>query len=301
MMNTNFGKVNINEVTVMEKVFVVTDSTADIPKELVNSLGITVVPLKVHFKDGNYLDGVTIKPDEFYKKLETSEELPTTSQPSPIDFVETYKKLADGNNAKIISIHLSSALSGTVQSGLLAKSMIEEEGIEVAVIDSKKASYSFGIVVVAVAEAIQNGSSFEEAVQLAKELLQRTQIYFLVDSLTHLHKGGRIGRAASIFGSLLNIKPILSLNEQGEVFAFDKVRGRNKANTKILEHLSDYAKGKKVRVGISHASNIEEAKKFEKMIREELDVQDFVITDIGSVIGTHVGPGALAIVIYTID
>ncbi|KXG43707.1 DegV family protein [Tepidibacillus decaturensis] len=282
----------------MGKVYVVTDSTADIPKELAQSLGITVVPLKVHMQNQTYLDGETITPNVFYEKLKQSDELPTTSQPSPMDFVKTYQKLANGNEAKIISIHLSAALSGTVQSALLARSMVEEEGIEVAVLDSKKASYSIGIIVVGVAEAVKAGKSFEEAIQIAEELIKDTQVYFLVDSLTYLHKGGRIGRASSLFGSLLNIKPILSLNDQGEVFAIDKVRGRNKATAKIIEMLMDYAKDQKVRVGISHAINLEEAQKLEQLVREKMNVQDFVITEIGPVIGTHVGPGTLAIMMY---
>lgn len=287
----------------MEKVFVVTDSTADIPKELVESLGITVVPLKVHFNNETYLDGVTIGAEEFYEKLKATEDLPTTSQPSPIDFVDTYKKLVGSNKeAKIISIHLSAALSGTFQSAYLAKQMLdEEEGIEVTVIDSKKASYSIGLAVIAAAEAAQAGKAYEEIVELAERISNDTQVYFLVDTLTYLQKGGRIGKAASLFGSLLNIKPILSLNENGEVYPIDKVRGKGKATAKILELFTDYAKGKKVRVGISHAVNLEEAKKLEEKIREELDVKDFVMTNIGPVIGTHVGPGTIAAMLYVTE
>lgn len=283
----------------MENVFVVTDSTADIPKDLVDVLGITVVPLKVHFNEETYLDGVTISPEEFYRKLSMVENLPTTSQPSPVDFVDVYKKIAEENeNAKIISIHLSAALSGTVQSALLAKQMVEEEGIDVTVIDSKKASYSIGIIVVAVAEAIKAGKSYEEAVNLANDLVVHTQVFFLVDTLTYLHKGGRIGKASSLFGSLLNIKPILSLNENGEVYAVDKVRGKGKATARILELFTEYAKGRKVRAGISHAINLEDAKKFEEKLRDTLNVSELVLTDIGPVIGTHVGPGTLAIMLY---
>jgi len=285
----------------MENVYVVTDSTADIPKELAESLGITVIPLKVHFQEETYLDGITIHADEFYQKLSQTEQLPTTSQPSPIDFVDMYKKLADGKDAKILSIHISSALSGTYQSAALAKTMVEEEGIEVQVIDSKKASYAIGIIVVGVAKAVQGGASYEEAVRLAQELAEKTQVYFMVDTLTYLHKGGRIGKASSLFGSLLNIKPILSLNDNGEVYPVEKVRGRNKANAKVLDFLLDYAKGKKVVAGISHAASREQAESFEQKLKEHFDIEEFVMTEIGPVIGTHVGPGTLAIMIYTID
>lgn len=285
----------------MEKVYIVTDSTADIPKDLVKSLGIVVVPLKVHLNNQTYLDGETITAEEFYRKLENSEELPTTSQPSPLNFVEVYKRLATQEDAKIISVHLSSALSGTVQSAQLAKTMVEEEGIEVTVIDSKKASYAIGIIVVGIAEAIKAGKSYNECVQLANQLIEETQVYFLVETLLYLHKGGRIGKASQLFGSLLNIKPILSLNKQGEVYPIDKVRGANKALAKIFDYCKEYANDEKLRVGISHASNLDEAKKIEQKLRESFNIQEFVMTDIGPVIGTHVGPGTVAIMMHKIQ
>lgn len=284
----------------MEKVYIVTDSTADVPKDIVKSLDIVVVPLKVHINDKTYLDGENITAEEFYRILEHTEELPTTSQPSPLDFVEVYKKLAAQENAKIISIHLSSALSGTVQSALLAKTMVEEEGIEVTVIDSKKASYAIGIIVVGVAQALKEGKSYKEAVQLANKLIDETHVYFLVETLLYLHKGGRIGKASHLFGSLLNIKPILSLNNQGEVYPIDKVRGANKALAKIFDYFKEYAKEEKLCVGISHASNLDEAKKIEQKLKENFNIKEFVITDIGPVIGAHVGPGTIAIMMHKI-
>jgi len=283
----------------MEKIFLVTDSTADIPKELAQELNITVVPLKVHFADAEYLDGVTITAEQFYQKLAKSEELPTTSQPSPYDFIKTYRELVGNDkNAKIISIHLSAALSGTCQSALLAAETMKDEGIEVVVIDSRKASYSIGIIVVAVAKAIADGKSFVEIVKLANHLVTDTQVYFLVDSLTYLHKGGRIGGAAHLFGSMLNIRPILSLNEIGEVYPKEKVRGHNKATAKIFEYLQEYAGDAKLRAGISHAVAEEVALELKEMLEETLQVEEFVFTEIGPVIGTHVGPGTVAIMLH---
>lgn len=281
----------------LAKVFVVTDSTADIPKELQQDLGITVVPLKVHIQDETYLDGETITPLEFYQKLEKVDHLPTTSQPSPLDFVQTYKKLAIDKDDKIISIHLSSALSGTVQSALLAKEMVKEEGIEVSVFDTKKASYSIGIIVVAIAEAIKQGKTFDELISITNDLINKTQVYFMVDTLTYLQKGGRIGKAASLFGSLLNIKPILTLNENGEVYPVDKIRGTNKALQKVIQLFEQYAGDTPVRLGISHAVNESQALKLAEMLKEKLNVKDFVLTEIGPVIGTHVGPGTIAVMV----
>lgn len=283
----------------MEKIFLVTDSTADIPHDLAQGLNIAVVPLKVHFSDEEYLDGVTITAQQFYEKLVESEDLPTTSQPSPYDFIETYRKqVGDETNAKIISIHLSAALSGTCQSAHLAATTMKEEGVEVAVIDSKKASYSIGIIVVAVAKAIADGKSFAEVVELANHLVTDTQVYFLVDSLTYLHKGGRIGGAAHLIGSMLNIRPILSLSENGEVYPKEKVRGHNKAIAKIFEYFQEYAGDSKIRAGISHAVAEDAALELKARLEETLDVEEFVFTEIGPVIGTHVGPGTLAIMLH---
>lgn len=278
----------------MAQVKIVTDSTADIPASLVAELDITVVPLKVHFQKDTFLDGVTIKPNDFYQKLLAAETLPTTSQPSPVDFVETYKKIGAGQDVQIISIHLSAALSGTVQSANLAQSMLEEK-VDVTVIDSKKASYAIGLIVVEVAKAAKEGKSKEECLMLANHLVKNSVVYFLVDSLTYLQKGGRIGKASALLGSLLNIKPILSLDEQGEVYAIDKVRGSKKALARIIQLLKEFSGEKQIHLGLSHATALEEATEIAQTLREEFNVSSEVITDIGPVIGTHVGPKTIAI------
>lgn len=279
----------------MAKVKIVTDSTADIPKHIAEKLGIEIVPLKVHFGDEGFLDGVTIQAEQFYKKLEATNGLPTTSQPSPVEFVNAYKKLAEGEeDVSILSIHISSSLSGTYQSASLAQSMLEEK-LDITVIDSKKASYAIGIIVTAVAEAANNGSSKDECIALANHLIKESAVYFLVDSLHYLQKGGRIGKASAVLGSLLNIKPILSLDTEGEVFAVDKVRGQKKALIKIINLLNEFAGGEPVKVGISHAACEEQANKVLDEIKQSFQVQSEVITNIGPVIGTHVGPKTIAI------
>jgi DegV family protein with EDD domain len=286
----------------MGNVFVVTDSTADIPQTLAEQLGITIVPLKVHFGEETYEDGVTITANEFYQKLQTSERLPTTSQPSPLDFVNIYKKLAEGKEeVHIISIHLSSALSGTFQSASIAQNMLEGS-VKVTVIDGKKASYATGIIVVAVAEAAKAGMSAEACLERAYYLVENTHVYFLVDTLQFLQKGGRIGKASALLGTLLNIKPILSLDLAGEVYAKDKVRGAKKAFARILELLKhDAAPYNKIRIGVSHAASPQEAGEIADILKREFNVDEIVVTDIGSVIGTHVGPGTIAIMLSAND
>ncbi|MCF6095058.1 DegV family protein [Microaerobacter geothermalis] len=285
----------------MKKIRIVTDSTADIPKELVEKFNLTVVPLKVHFGESTYLDGVNLSASEFYKKLEQSPLLPTTSQPSPLDFVDTFKGIHDQEegNVSIISIHLSSALSGTYQSANLAKNMIGNE-VDVTVIDSKMASYAIGIIVIAVAEAAESGKTKEQCILLAEQLIEETVVYFVVDTLEYLQKGGRIGKASALFGSLLNIKPILSLDRDGEVYAIDKVRGQKKAFGRLIQYLKEYAGDHKVRVGISHGEAYEEVEQIKEMLHQDFEISDMVITDIGPVIGTHVGPKTVAVTMYKI-
>ncbi|QKG84665.1 DegV family protein [Kroppenstedtia pulmonis] len=282
----------------MAKVQVMTDSTADIPEELIEELNIAFIPLRVHMNGETYLDRVSIQPQEFYRKLEKVEEMPTTSQPSPLDFVEAYRKAVNNGATDIISIHLSSSFSGTYQSAVLAQSMVEEE-FNVAVIDSKTASFAIGLIVVEVARAAKEGKSLQECIAIANQMIQEKRVFFLVDTLEYLQKGGRIGKAAALLGSLLNIKPILSIDPEGVIIPVDKVRGKRKANARILGLLKDAMPADRdLRAGILYTNNRDEAEKWADRLKENflLDDSDIVYAEIGPVIGTHVGPGTLAVV-----
>lgn len=271
----------------------VTDSTADIPVELRERYNIESVPLRVHFGTEAYKDGVDLSPEAFFNKLASFPSLPTTSQPSPVEFMETYKQLASSTDAGIVSIHLSSGLSGTYQSAVLAGSMLEEQ-VDLTVIDSKSASYGIGMLAVAAAEAAQAGKSKEEIVALVETMRREMKLYFLVDTLEYLQKGGRIGRAAALAGSLLNIKPILSISDEGEVYSVDKVRGNKKAMARMIELLqSDFA-GKPIHVTVAHANTLSYADELASLLRQHFEVKSMHYTTIGSVIGTHAGPGAVA-------
>jgi len=278
----------------LSHVRVVTDSTADIPAQLREALNIEMVPLKVHFGSETYRDSVDMEATQFFEKLVSSSSLPTTSQPSPVEFLETYKRLAEeSGGGSIISIHLSSRMSGTYQSALLAQSMIED-GADVHVFDSRTASYGIGMLVVAAAEAAQAGKSKDEIVAMLEAIRREEKMYFLVDTLEYLQKGGRIGRAAALLGSLLNIKPILSISEEGEVFSVDKVRGHKKAMARIIELLkADYG-DRPIHVTVAHANNMPGAEELHALMTEHFDVKSIGYAIIGPVIGTHSGPGAVA-------
>lgn len=285
----------------MSKVRIVTDSTADIPLELREKLGIEMVSLKVSFGNDTFIDGVSLTPEEFYDKLVASTTLPITSQPSPLEFQQKYESLAsDDPNEKveIISIHLSSVLSGTYQSAVIAKSNIEDDGndrISITVIDSKSASYGTGGQVIAAAEAIAAGKSKEEILEIIENKRKQCDIYFLVDTLEYLHKGGRLGRASAMLGSLLNIKPILTIDNEGYVAPIDKVRGQKKAMARIVELMKESNCGKAVHLKLAHVRNPEGAETLKQMIAAEFNIVSCMDWTIGAVIGTYTGPGTVAV------
>jgi DegV family protein with EDD domain len=282
----------------LSKVRIVTDSTADIPLELREKLGIEMVSLKVSFGNDTYIDGVSLTPEEFYDKLVASTTLPITSQPSPLDFQQKYESLAsDDPNEKveIISIHLSSVLSGTYQSAVIAKSSIEDDGndrVSITIIDAKSASYGTGGQVIAAAEAAAAGKSKEEILEIIDKT--KCDIYFLVDTLEYLHKGGRLGKGSAMIGSLLNIKPILTIDNDGYVAPIDKVRGQKKAMARIVELMKESDCGKAVHIKLAHVRNPEGAETLKQMIAAEFDIVTCAEWTIGAVIGTYTGPGTVA-------
>lgn len=277
----------------MSSIRIVTDSTADLPAELTEKYGIEVVTLKVHFGEEVYED-LELDPDTFYEKLVQASRLPTTSQPSPVDFLEVYKRLNETEDTAIISIHLSSALSGTYQSAVLAKSMLEEKA-DITIIDGKTASYGTGMLVIAAAEAARKGKSKEEIIELIHTMRKQTRLYFLVDTLEYLHKGGRIGKASAVFGSLLNIKPILSIDDEGEVYAVDRIRGHKRAMQRIIELLKRDYDNTEVNAYMAYADNKKYAEELGALVRENLHIKHYDYARIGSVIGTHAGIGAVAV------
>jgi DegV family protein with EDD domain len=280
----------------MANVRIVVDSTADIPLEIRQRLGIEMVPLKVHFGSETYLDSVTINSEQFLQMLAEAKEMPTTSQPSPVDFLEKYKKLLEEPSTAIISIHLSSAFSGTYQSAVLAKSLLGTEA-DIHIVDSKTASIGIGLLAMAAAEAAQAGKDTEECLQLIASVKAQSRLYFLVDTLEYLHRNGRIGKASAVFGSLLNIKPILSIDDEGTIYPVDKVRGSRKAMNRIVELLQNDFAGKELNVNFVHANAESACREFEEVLREHFSVRNTSYYMLGPVISTHVGPGTLGLIV----
>ncbi|WP_055107599.1 DegV family protein [Paenibacillus ihumii] len=287
----------------MAKVVIVADSTADVPKSTVEEYGIHIVPMRLAFGEESFLEGIDITAAEFYDKLTKSRELPKSSQTSPSQYAEVYRNLLEANpGSPIVSIHISSGMSGTYQSALLAKTMLEEETgqeLDITVIDSLCASYGFGLQVVEAARLARKGASVEEIKAEVERLGRSRRLYFLVDTLEYLQKGGRIGKAAAILGTLLNIKPILSVDQEGIIYAVDKARGRKKAVSRVIElFVNDFGNQKDLNVAVCDGVNPELAQEFVDLLSQHFTLHEVVRTDIGAVVGSHTGPGVVAIFVW---
>jgi len=271
---------------------IVTDSGADIPSELVSSLGITVVPLTLSFGEQTYLDGVELSPDEFYERLINEGIMPTTSQPSVGKFIEVYKELKKASH-QILSIHLSAKLSGTFNSATQAATE-EKLGDSIKIIDSKQASIALGFSVIAAAEAVARGASLEEAASIADSTSDRTNTFILFDTLEYLAKGGRIGRANALLGSVLQIKPILTLDD-GEIATKLKIRTLRKG----IQSLQDLAEecGDLERAAVLYTTDSTEASNLASRIRNKIVAKSKpLVVRLSPAVGTHGGPGVIGVV-----
>ena len=283
----------------MSKIRLVTDSTADLTPEFIERYRVKVVPLEVMVAGKAYKDKIDITNDEYYQVLRAAKELPTTSQPSPAAFAEAYRELAAEGAEHIISIHISSDLSGTYQSSVLAGNLVAGE-VTVHNFDSRTATMGLGLVVLSAAQAVEAGKSLEEVLELVQQVIQKSDLYFLLDSLDNLHKGGRIGKASHLFGSLLNIKPVLNLHD-GVISAYEKVRGNkeNKALERLIEILAEKIDpNKKLYCTVGYCDNKEVADYMVSKLKEKVDCDEFVYLQIGSVIATHIGMGAVGLAFY---
>ncbi|MEA3346082.1 MAG: DegV family protein [Chloroflexota bacterium] len=274
---------------------IVTDSSAGLPLNLLRYYDIEVVPLKVHFRKMTYREGEDLDNARFYQMLSRAEQLPTTSQPSAGEFHEVYSRLT-ANGDSVISIHISSKLSGTCQSAVAAKAMLPKA--DITIIDTLSACMGHGMIVLTAAEAVQRGKSRDEIIALVERVIKEIQILFVVDTLEYLQKGGRIGGASAFLGTLLNIKPLLEIRN-GRVEPLEKVRSRKKALRRALEMMRGRFNGQgPLRMAVLHAQCPEEAEQLVQRMKELFTCTDLYFAEINPVIGTHVGPGTLGVVGY---
>jgi DegV family protein with EDD domain len=280
----------------MPNVRIVTDSAQDLEPRFLESKGISVVPLTVFFGEEAYLDGYELSGKAFYDKLRTSPHHPHTSQPSPEAFRAVFDKLTSGGS-HAIAIVLSAVLSGTYQSAMLAKDMLPDRSI--TVINSKLASCAYGALAILAAEMAEQGETPARITEVIEKMASECVTVFSVDTLDYLAKNGRIGKAQHFLGGLLNMKPLLSLDKEGYVTAIERVRGKGKVLPRVLEIIKERVpSGKASVVTISHADAPAEASKMKEELLSLLKVGRVYESQIGSVIGTHVGPGCLAVQVF---
>jgi DegV family protein with EDD domain len=277
----------------MARIAIVTDSTCDMGPEALATLGVEMVPLKLHFGDITYRDWIDFTPAEFYPKMAAAPALPTTSQPSPAEFAAVYSRLADEGFEGIVSIHLTAKLSGTYESTMLAA---VDAAVPVRVVDSTVVSGALALVVQAAVEARDADGDLAAVEAAALKAVSGVEIYFVLDSLDNLVKGGRAGKAQGLAASLLNIKPVLHFVE-GAIEPFKKARGSKAAFAELASHVA--ARSRElggVKAIVIHAVAPDLAEQIRKAVMDAGLVGEIVtIGEIGSAIGTHAGPRAVGV------
>ncbi|MFL8936259.1 DegV family protein [Rossellomorea oryzaecorticis] len=272
------------------KTAIVTDSTAYIPKELRESLNIHMIPLSVILGGETYREEIDITAGEFFEEVSNEDKLPTTSQPPVGKFVELFEKLSHDYDA-VISVHLSSGISGTYQGAVQAAGMVDE--IKIFPYDSEISCMIQGFYALEGAKLAREGKGAEEIVRLLDEMKETVQAYFMVDDLAHLQRGGRLSQAQAIIGSLLQVKPLLHFVDK-VIVPFEKIRTRKKALKRVEGLLEAAVKdGGSYQASIIHANRKEEAIEWMKELAEKYPNVEFNVSYFGPVIGTHLGEGSM--------
>ena len=275
---------------------IVTDSTAYLSEEAVRKHDIRVVPLYVHFGNEAFREGVDISDEEFYARLKAAPELPTTSQPSAGEFHEVFKELVDGGH-EILTLTISSKLSGTWNSAMAAKDMQPDANI--SVVDSLSTSVGLELMVKAAVEAVDAGGSLQEITDQIEEIKAKMRLLFVVDTLEYLAKGGRIGNARALLGTVLKVKPILSLQE-GAIEPMEQVRSKRKAVARMVELVEDELAEScsMAKVAVMNALVEGEADDLGHDLETRWTCATPLVSNLGPVIGTHTGPGVLGVAAY---
>jgi len=272
---------------------ILTDSTADLPPALHGHPRIDTIPLKVVTPQRTYLDRVDLDTPEFLNLLKNSPTLPTTSQPSAGEFETKYRQMLDGGADAILSIHISSKLSGTISSAHAALETLR--GAPITVFDSLSTSIGLGILIQQAVKALDAGEPLAEVVKVLEVMRDALKIGFVVDTLEYLHKGGRIGRASALMGTLLNVKPVLTLTG-GAIEPLDKARSKRKGIERTLAYIQESIGTERPMVaGIAQLETAEEAESVRQAVLDRFNCKDCFIAELSPVIGTHTGPGVVGI------
>ena len=277
----------------MSKIALITDSTSDLRKDQIEKHNIHVIPLRIIYKNREYLDRVNITPDEVYDNLHV--EVPTTSLPSMIDIDNLFTTLEQEGYTHAIVVCISSGISGTYNSINLASH--DHPNIISYVYDSRSLTLGEGAIVLQCAEMIAKGKSFDEIIKKLPSIKDRIKVYYVLDTLNYLIKGGRIGKVAGTLGELLKIKPIISVNEEGVYYSYAKVRGRKQSISKLIDIASQTLAESKAKIWVLQGGALKEGKVLYETLSKLSNVTEISFGDISPVLGVHTGPGLLGLVI----
>lgn len=279
----------------MEKIYIVADSTAGVTDEMLKSCNIKILPLTIEFEGKEYKDLFEISEETLLEMLKKGDELPKTSQINPNVFFEAYKEILD-EGYKIISIHISSGLSGTYQSACLAREMFENKE-DIHIIDSKSASFGTGALIKETIKTINSGNNINDVVSIVEKLKEKLKLGFALDTLEYIKKGGRISSVHAAIGNLLNIKPVLYLND-GKVEVFDKVRGRKKALKRLAEYVMESDIDNNLTKAVGNVDSKNDMEEFKKLLINQ-NITDIESVKVGSVISTYTGPGTIGVFFFS--
>ena len=277
-----------------KKVAIVTDSTAYLPNELTEKHNITVLPLEVIWGEETFKDGIDILPSEFYTRLETAKIMPSTSQVTIPYMQAAFEKLIS-EDYEVLGMFISEKLSGTINSAIQGIAAMENGRELVHIFDSQSTAMALGFQALAAARAAQDGASLADCLAIAEKARANTGVYFAVDTLEFLHRGGRIGGAKRLLGTAMKVKPVLSIQD-GLVASIESVRTKSKAHARVLdiiiEEIGDCAP---ISLATLQANALDDANALIKLAQEKLDVKEIIHSQVSPVIGTHVGPGTVGL------
>ncbi|NLT96005.1 MAG: DegV family protein [Clostridia bacterium] len=278
----------------MEKIALITDSSCDLPEEIINKYNIHVLPLRIIFQDGDYRDRVDITPEEFYRRLNT--EMASTSMPSVGETWELFENLKKQGYTHVLAILISGGLSGTLRMVESLKEKTAELGLKLKTIDSKALSLGLGFLVMHAGELLKKNIPLQDIITKVESLVEETKVYFVLKTLEYLKKGGRIGLVEGTIGDILDIKPIISINKDGIYYSIAKVRGRNRSLNKIIDIAKEAIGNRKVFLAVMHGDALEEAQYImEKLKEAKLNIVESFIGQTTASMAAHTGPGLVGI------
>lgn len=277
-----------------EKIAIMADSACDLPMELINHYNIKVIPLKVIYPDGEYSDRVDIQPSTVYSRMPA--EIPTTSMPSVNEIKELIGNIKQQGFTHLLAIHISSGLSGTVDAVRLAAK--DFDSMVIKVLDSKTLSMGTGWMIIEAAKSIANGFNFQEIVDRLHSLRERMKVFYILETLEYLCKGGRIGQVAGMLGQFLDVKPVISVNEEGKYFTYCKARGRSKSIEKLANIVEEAVNNSPIHLAVVHGGAAQEFEALVNRLKILPNIKEFISSDISPALGVHTGPGLLGVCFY---